>query len=88
MNSADVILPELTRRIRAEVRAGRLIWNDWPTGVAVTAPCITVDRGPPRPVHSTPAWELRFSPAGRVPDMPEALPPEPLRTANPWRLGR
>ncbi|MFJ5830659.1 aldehyde dehydrogenase (NADP(+)) [Streptomyces sp. NPDC093089] len=81
---------ELSREIWSALRAGRLIWNDWPTGVAVTR---AMHHGGPWPATTNP---LHTSVGGTAvarwlrpvayQNMPEALLPYPLRTANPWRV--
>ncbi|MFJ3816076.1 aldehyde dehydrogenase (NADP(+)) [Streptomyces sp. NPDC090056] len=81
---------ELAREIWSALRAGRLIWNDWPTGVAVTR---AMHHGGPWPATTNP---LHTSVGGTAvarwlrpvayQNMPEALLPYPLRTANPWQV--
>ncbi|OKJ51465.1 aldehyde dehydrogenase (NADP(+)) [Streptomyces sp. CB02261] len=81
---------ELAREIWSALRAGRLIWNDWPTGVAVTR---AMHHGGPWPATTNP---LHTSVGGTAiarwlrpvayQNMPEALLPHPLRTTNPWRV--
>ncbi|MEK9523371.1 aldehyde dehydrogenase (NADP(+)) [Streptomyces sp. NPDC087908] len=81
---------ELSREIWSALRAGRLIWNDWPTGVAVTR---AMHHGGPWPATTNP---LHTSVGGTAvarwlrpvayQNTPEALLPYPLRTANPWQV--
>ncbi|MFI1977091.1 aldehyde dehydrogenase (NADP(+)) [Streptomyces wedmorensis] len=81
---------QLARTIWSVLRAGRLIWNDWPTGVAVTR---AMHHGGPWPATTNP---LHTSVGGTAiarwlrpvayQNMPEALLPSPLRTSNPWRI--
>ncbi|MFD3726653.1 aldehyde dehydrogenase (NADP(+)) [Streptomyces sp. NPDC058671] len=81
---------ELSREIWSALRAGRLIWNDWPTGVAVTR---AMHHGGPWPATTNP---LHTSVGGTAvarwlrpvayQNMPETLLPYPLRTSNPWRV--
>ncbi|MFJ7059663.1 aldehyde dehydrogenase (NADP(+)) [Streptomyces microflavus] len=79
---------ELARHIWSTLRAGRLIWNDWPTGVAVTR---AMHHGGPWPATTSP---LHTSVGGTAlarwlrpiayQNMPEALLPHALQTSNPW----
>ncbi|MFI7239026.1 aldehyde dehydrogenase (NADP(+)) [Streptomyces cyaneofuscatus] len=79
---------ELARQIWSTLRAGRLIWNDWPTGVAVTR---AMHHGGPWPATTSP---LHTSVGGTAvsrwlrpiayQNMPEALLPHALQTSNPW----
>ncbi|MFB7031652.1 MULTISPECIES: aldehyde dehydrogenase (NADP(+)) [unclassified Streptomyces] len=80
----------LARAIWSALRAGRLIWNDWPTGVAVTR---AMHHGGPWPATTNP---LHTSVGGTAiarwlrplvhQNVPESLLPEPLQTANPWQV--
>lgn len=71
-------------------KAGRLIFNDWPTGVSVTP---AQHHGGPYPsttnsLHTavgTAAVERFLRPVA-FQNVPEALLPEPLQTANPWNV--
>ncbi|WP_435972294.1 aldehyde dehydrogenase (NADP(+)) [Streptomyces sp. Qhu_M48] len=81
---------ELSRDIWSALRAGRLIWNDWPTGVAVTR---AMHHGGPWPATTNPlhtsvgaAAVARWLRPVAYQNMPEALLPYPLRTTNPWRV--
>jgi len=81
---------EMSLIIWSTLRAGRLIWNDWPTGVAVTR---AMHHGGPWPATTSP---LHTSVGGTAvarwlrpvayQNVPEGLLPEPLRTSNPWRV--
>ncbi|MFJ3439037.1 aldehyde dehydrogenase (NADP(+)) [Streptomyces cyaneofuscatus] len=83
---------ELVRNIWSTLRAGRLIWNDWPTGVAVTR---AMHHGGPWPATTSP---LHTSVGGTAinrwlrpiayQNMPEALLPQALQTSNPWGVRR
>src|SRR5690606_41462512 len=85
---------ELARRL-VEVlgrRAGRLIWNGWPTGVAVTW---AMHHGGPWPattasIHTSVGATAvrRFLRPVAYQDVPDALLPEVLRDGNPLRLPR
>ncbi|MEU0661083.1 aldehyde dehydrogenase (NADP(+)) [Streptomyces lavendulocolor] len=80
----------LAQRLTATMQAGRLIWNGWPTGVAVTA---AMHHGGPWPATTSP---LHTSVGNRAigrwmrpvayQNMPEGLLPAPLRRANPWNV--
>lgn len=69
-------------------KAGRVIFNGWPTGVSVTP---AMHHGGPFPA-STDAFHTgvgtaaveRFLRPVAFQDTPEALLPPPLQTANPW----
>lgn len=85
---------ELSRRLLAALRgrAGRVIWNGWPTGVAVTW---AQHHGGPWPATTasrhtsvgTTAIE-RFLVPVTFQDVPDHLLPEGLREANPLGLPR
>ncbi|GAA2804347.1 aldehyde dehydrogenase (NADP(+)) [Saccharopolyspora taberi] len=71
-------------------RSGRVLWNEWPTGVAVTA---AMQHGGPFPATTAPATTSvgtaaveRFLRPVAYQGWPEELLPEPLRDANPWRV--
>jgi NADP-dependent aldehyde dehydrogenase len=83
---AAPILPVLS------AKAGRVLANGWPTGVEVTPAMV---HGGPFPAtldgRTTSVGTLavaRFLRPVCYQDIPEALLPPPLRTANPWRLPR
>lgn len=68
-------------------RAGRLLWNEWPTGVSVTH---AQQHGGPYPATTAPtttsvgtAAISRFQRPVAYQNFPEVLLPEPLRDANP-----
>ncbi|MBB5850809.1 aldehyde dehydrogenase (NADP(+)) [Amycolatopsis umgeniensis] len=80
------VLPSLTRV------AGRLLWNDWPTGVTVTW---AQEHGGPYPATTAPtstsvgtAAIERFLRPIAWQGFPDALLPEPLQENNPWSLPR
>ncbi|MFD5092384.1 aldehyde dehydrogenase (NADP(+)) [Amycolatopsis thailandensis] len=80
------VLPSLTRV------AGRLLWNDWPTGVTVTW---AQEHGGPYPATTAPtstsvgtAAIERFLRPIAWQGFPDALLPEPLQENNPWGLPR
>lgn len=71
-------------------RAGRLLWNQWPTGVSVTH---AQQHGGPYPATTAPtttsvgtAAISRFQRPVAFQNFPEALLPEPLRDANPFAV--
>ncbi|MBE1574002.1 aldehyde dehydrogenase (NADP(+)) [Amycolatopsis roodepoortensis] len=80
------VLPSLTRV------AGRLLWNDWPTGVTVTW---AQEHGGPYPATTAPtstsvgtAAIERFLRPIAWQGFPDELLPEPLQENNPWDLPR
>ncbi|MGI5397287.1 aldehyde dehydrogenase (NADP(+)) [Streptomyces sp. CA-251251] len=80
----------LARRVSAALSAGRLIWNGWPTGVAVTP---AMHHGGPWPSTTSPLHTsvggtavARWMRPVAYQNMPEALLPEPLRRMNPWNV--
>ncbi|WP_153396765.1 aldehyde dehydrogenase (NADP(+)) [Ornithinicoccus halotolerans] len=73
-------------------RAGRVLWNGWPTGVAVSW---AQHHGGPYPATTAPSHTSvgmtairRFQRPVVFQDVPDALLPEPLRDANPGGLLR
>ncbi len=86
--------PESLRPVLEELRrrAGRVIWDGFPTGVAVTW---AMQHGGPYPSSTdarttsvgTAAIERWLRPVSYQ-SVPDALLPEPLRESNPWRLPR
>ncbi|MFB4267007.1 aldehyde dehydrogenase (NADP(+)) [Nonomuraea sp. GTA35] len=70
-------------------RAGRLIWNGWPTGVAV---CWAMHHGGPWPAATTSYTSVGATAIGRwlaptaYQDWPEELLPEELKDANPLSI--
>jgi len=80
------IMPALTRI------AGRLLWNDWPTGVTVSW---AQQHGGPYPATTAPTTTSvgtaaieRFLRPVAWQGFPDTLLPPPLREANPWQLPR
>ncbi|MET7991584.1 aldehyde dehydrogenase (NADP(+)) [Amycolatopsis sp. NPDC005232] len=80
------LLPSLTRL------AGRLLWNDWPTGVTVSW---AQQHGGPYPATTAPTTTSvgtaaieRFLRPVAWQGFPDALLPEPLQERNPWQLPR
>ncbi|MEC3978704.1 aldehyde dehydrogenase (NADP(+)), partial [Amycolatopsis sp. H20-H5] len=72
--------------------AGRLLWNDWPTGVTVSW---AQQHGGPYPATTAPATTSvgtsaieRFLRPVAWQGFPDALLPEPLRENNPWQMPR
>lgn len=83
---AAVLLPVL------ETRAGRILFNGWPTGVEVTHAMV---HGGPFPATSDPRATSvgslaieRFQRPVCYQDVPAGLLPEPVRDDNPWGLRR
>ncbi len=82
----DAVVPPLLDLL-AE-RAGRVLWNGWPTGVSVT---FAQQHGGPYPATTavgttsvgTAAIERFLRPVAYQ-DVPQSLLPEPLQDANPW----
>jgi NADP-dependent aldehyde dehydrogenase len=73
-------------------KAGRLVYNGWPTGVAVTW---AMQHGGPWPATTAAGFTSVGATAIRrwirpvcYQDVPEALLPSALRMDNPWRLPR
>lgn len=71
-------------------RAGRLLWNQWPTGVCVTP---AMQHGGPYPAATTPATTSvgtaaleRFLRPVAYQSCPQDLLPPPLRDDNPWNV--
>jgi NADP-dependent aldehyde dehydrogenase len=80
------VLAELRRR------AGRIVFNGWPTGVAVTW---AMHHGGPWPATTDPGYTSvgaaaidRWVRPVCYQNVPDALLPEGLRESNPWRLPR
>jgi NADP-dependent aldehyde dehydrogenase len=81
-----VLLPALTRL------AGRLLWNDWPTGVTVSW---AQQHGGPYPATTAPTTTSvgtaaieRFLRPVAWQGFPDTLLPPALQEANPWQLPR
>jgi NADP-dependent aldehyde dehydrogenase len=73
-------------------KAGRIVYNGWPTGVAVTW---AMQHGGPWPATTSAGFTSVGATAIQrwirpvcYQDVPETLLPPALRTANPWRLPR
>jgi NADP-dependent aldehyde dehydrogenase len=73
-------------------RAGRLLWNGWPTGVSVTW---AQHHGGPYPATTAPQATsvgapsiARFLRPVAFQDVDDALLPPPLRESNPWAVPR
>ncbi|WP_410596358.1 aldehyde dehydrogenase (NADP(+)) [Amycolatopsis sp. lyj-23] len=88
-SDADWLRPVLPALARI---AGRLLWNDWPTGVTVSW---AQQHGGPYPATTAPTTTSvgtaaieRFLRPIAWQGFPDALLPEPLQEANPWRLPR
>ncbi|MFI0449977.1 aldehyde dehydrogenase (NADP(+)) [Actinomadura sp. 6N118] len=69
-------------------RSGRVLWNQWPTGVSVT---YAMQHGGPFPATTTPATTSvgtaaieRFLRPVTYQGLPQDLLPPPLRDDNPW----
>lgn len=80
------VLPALTRI------AGRVLWNEWPTGVSVTW---AQQHGGPYPATTAPTTTsvgteaiTRFLRPVAYQNFPDPLLPAPLRESNPWHLPR
>ncbi|WP_433439612.1 aldehyde dehydrogenase (NADP(+)) [Nonomuraea sp. CA-141351] len=82
--AGDVV--EVLRR-----KAGRLIWNGWPTGVAV---CWAMQHGGPWPAATTTSTSVgataieRWLAPTAYQDWPEALLPDELKDSNPLSIPR
>ncbi|MFG1643117.1 aldehyde dehydrogenase (NADP(+)) [Amycolatopsis sp. NPDC049252] len=88
-SDADWLRPVLPALARI---AGRLLWNDWPTGVTVSW---AQQHGGPYPATTAPTTTSvgtaaieRFLRPIAWQGFPDALLPEPLQEANPWQLPR
>jgi len=86
VHDVRTILPALTRI------AGRLLWNDWPTGVTVSW---AQQHGGPYPATTAPTTTSvgtaaidRFLRPVAWQGFPDALLPAPVQEANPWQLPR
>ncbi|GAA2439244.1 aldehyde dehydrogenase (NADP(+)) [Actinomadura vinacea] len=71
-------------------RSGRVLWNQWPTGVSVTH---AMQHGGPFPATTTPSTTSvgtaaieRFLRPVTYQNWPQDLLPQPLRDANPWNV--
>jgi NADP-dependent aldehyde dehydrogenase len=86
----DAVAPALLALLVG--RAGRVIWNGWPTGVAVTG---AMHHGGPYPATTAPLHTSvgtaaigRFLRPVCYQSMPDALLPPALRRENPLRIPR
>ncbi|MFC6600517.1 aldehyde dehydrogenase (NADP(+)) [Kitasatospora paranensis] len=83
---------ELFHALTAALRTGRLVWNGWPTGVAVTA---AMHHGGPWPATTSPLHTsvgtraiTRWLRPIAYQNAPDAFLPPPLREGNPWGVPR
>ncbi|WP_328610954.1 aldehyde dehydrogenase (NADP(+)) [Amycolatopsis sp. NBC_00345] len=88
-DEAEYVRPLLAPLTRL---AGRLLWNDWPTGVTVSwaqqhGGSYPATTAPTTTSVGTAAIE-RFQRPVAWQGFPDALLPEPLREDNPWQLPR
>lgn len=85
----DEDVTELVTELRE--RAGRLVWNPWPTGVTVT---YAQHHGGPYPATTATTTSVGTAAIGRFmrpvayDSFPPAQLPEPLRDDNPWGIRR
>ncbi|MFB8369008.1 aldehyde dehydrogenase (NADP(+)) [Pseudarthrobacter sp. NPDC055928] len=85
----DEDVTELVTELRE--RAGRLVWNAWPTGVTVT---YAQHHGGPYPATTATTTSVGTAAIGRFmrpvayDSFPPAQLPEPLRDDNPWGIRR
>ncbi|MHC3393252.1 aldehyde dehydrogenase (NADP(+)) [Streptomyces lavendulocolor] len=80
----------LFHRLSAVLQAGRLIWNGWPTGVAVTA---AMHHGGPWPATTSPLHTsvgsravARWMRPVAYQNFPEDFLPEAVQLGNPWNV--
>ncbi|MFD7982944.1 aldehyde dehydrogenase (NADP(+)) [Kitasatospora indigofera] len=83
---------ELFHALTAALYTGRLVWNGWPTGVAVTA---AMHHGGPWPATTSPLHTsvgtraiTRWLRPIAYQNTPDAFLPPPLQDANPWNVPR
>ena len=70
-------------------KSGRVIWNGFPTGVAVTAAMVHGGPWPSSSTHTTSVGVdaiYRFMRPVAYQGLPQRLLPLPLQDANPWRV--
>jgi NADP-dependent aldehyde dehydrogenase len=86
----DTIAPQLLDALKA--RVGRVLWNGWPTGVAVT---YAMEHGGPYPATTAPGTTSvgtaaieRFLRPVTYQSVPDALLPPALQEANPLGIPR
>jgi NADP-dependent aldehyde dehydrogenase len=89
-DAGESIVDELMPRLVAH--AGRVLWNGWPTGVAVAW---SMQHGGPYPATTAPATTSvgaasvdRFVRPVTWQGMPQEVLPAPLRDGNPWGIPR
>ena len=87
---ADEAVADLLSLLRE--KAGRVLWNDFPTGVAVVP---AMQHGGPYPATTAPATTsvgtnaiYRFMRPIAFQNLPDALLPAPLQDANPLGILR
>jgi NADP-dependent aldehyde dehydrogenase len=87
-NDSDAIAPQLLELLAQ--RAGRVLWNGWPTGVSVT---YAMQHGGPYPAATSSqttsvgtAALSRFLRPVSYQSLPDALLPPALLDANPWAI--
>ena len=93
VHATDADAPDAAKLMPAlELKAGRVLFNGWPTGVEVGHAMV---HGGPFPAtsdgRSTSVGSLaieRFQRPVAYQDVPDALLPDALRDDNPWRLRR
>lgn len=92
VQAGDINTPAESLLTALAERAGRLVWNGWPTGVSVTW---AMQHGGSWPattasVHTSvgPSALRRFLTPVAYQDVPPVLLPEPLREDNPWSVPR
>ena len=89
-DDTDTLAPELVRLLAR--KAGRILWNEWPTGVSVT---YAQQHGGPYPATTAPtttsvgtASISRFLRPVAYQGLPDNLLPTPLQNANPLHIPR
>jgi len=105
LRAAELLEGQLTATVQGETgddvgdlvtilqsRAGRVLWNGWPTGVSVT---YAQHHGGPFPATTAPsttsvgtAAVRRFMRPVSFQDFPDDLLPASLQEANPWNIAR
>ncbi|MEU0163249.1 aldehyde dehydrogenase (NADP(+)) [Streptomyces sp. NPDC006261] len=83
---------DLFHTLTSALRTGRLIWNGWPTGVAITA---AMHHGGPWPATTSPLHTsvgtraiTRWLRPIAYQNTPDAFLPPPLQQGNPWDIPR
>lgn len=89
-DDTDTVAPKLIRLLAQ--KAGRILWNEWPTGVSVT---YAQQHGGPYPATTAPtttsvgtASISRFLRPVAYQGLPDNLLPQPLQNANPLHIPR